>query len=1550
MRKSFKRITAILLSVVFVLSVFPPQPVFASYQDHIGREGVTIRSLEDPLGSGLSNNRGLYHFYMQIDKPTARYANSPAEPEFVDLSSKGDSSGSGDGDGYATHYDLFMRNATTLSPAEIFLPPSNPGTAMIQEKEFVGNNARVDFSNNYADPLHESNPRYELHTPLALQHGSIYEFRVLPIHWHRYRLPVYNPDGSPSGSFTNRVERAPYSTNPQRSQIGDALYLTDIRVEAVEATPSRVVLEWDNPVYDGMNIFHGYNIYWTQSNFSGATPEFVDIDDPNLEVTPDGKLRYTVHPRDLAVGRLLRLRVEPVVSRSPLRQLRRTGMTEQSSDIFATARINVPDMVGQQQYSIAFTNNQYETSILVETELTGSPIGGTSLRLNWSSLAALDGRILKIEMYETEIEDYFHDEWRPDSGSGHNLIATFFEEESRHITELVVPMPRTPRYYMLYITYEINGVLQDPGRSTVFFYDPLNEFFTPYKPVIFKIEDTKNPNRLDVTFQALTRPPYNSGEQVVSPGLHIDRNVMYRFWVSDNINTLSDESLPPILSIPAGFLGDVEYIGGDVYAYNTQSTQGLTEYYDQNGVVRDIVDNKVYYIKIIGDRTRGQSNPENPNELVSPPQSSLPAQGSHFIAPTENIFLEPFTITSPPLRVKGEDTTEDSITVQWESKWFEAHDPVSGQWYQKIGVMENGNLVYGDDTDSATMAVDLSASRFIENEDPNIAISEIRQLLSQAGANADQLDITALRVLDLGEIGAAESAQYEVHVAEYALMLEYAGGYAGYLRDLRENDALWQALQLAPVGAEQVLPEQIIRSQGRFSLETLLNRHQSPPNFGLAPLQYNTGYVVFFRPFVVRDRVKVPAYNVAYVVETTRDVRTDITMTPTVPSIEITDYTDHSISLKWEYTPALSYILRFSESIIDYADGGTVITNEQIMARATIELEDGVEYLHITLDGFFPLTAYHFWLRSYSEVGGLFISEPSNPVSATTRDVEPPSPPRSLWLATESSINSYNRMADTDIKNREYDYLVLEWFRVAGDSFRATDSALAATSADNTATLLMTPEIRTSYMVQFSELIPNSRYYARAKTIYEVSRNGLVVNRNYYYRVQISPTADFKDVVEIFVPPFTPPTSTNTVIIRESEWTKAIEVTTGKTTGEYDGDKDPDLYPLPIEDFEIIYEPETGTLVYRFRSMGTDATGADDNSVDQRLISRLVQDRAFELGVDVSIYESYPVHTRVIELPYSIFATMQERKISLKVNAKSMDLRFQHNSLNTASLQNLSDFGLNSTVRITLEENRSKLPDLDIRDIYAVAPQTLSVEVSTPTRNVALRDFAQPIDVILNLESRNISSGRTTAPYVYDTSQANWKRVDSDHNYVRNTIDFQTYIMGGYGAISTQAQTFALGATSEALNNVNNVITIRDLNQFTEQHEITANQFNNIIAALFEGQTSISITEPISNSVFQNLGRAQILVSGSFVPREAGINALVRLYEQKQKSAVRSTLNLDTTGYPDIRDAAENFQTSLLKAEQIGFLENSNFAAPKRNLTFAEVIHMANIIIEDTMY
>ncbi len=1331
---------------------------------------------------------------------------------------------------------------------------------------------------------------------VSLDPGNLYMFKAEPVHYHMFLDTNNNPSYRPA-------PKDPTTTTKE------VIFLSDIRVKAT-GSGRYLTVTWDAPTLENRELFQGYNIYYKKTTDTGLGTWSNEVYVSNEDSTKvaGNKREYTFAAQNLEIGTFYDVKVEPVYTGKTLfRDLKKVTIGTGATAI---------------DYNLAYPPKAREykaPEVYIKPALRLEPTGD-QLLLTWDKIDShLNPERVIVEMQEpgTDLWIYLG------SVDGPNSIATINYWHTKR--------PKNVTYYRIRILYKIGSQMAEM-ESEIAVYNPSLFDFLPYRPNIFSVTDNvKSENAtlaMEVTWKAFTRMPYDQTEEEASiRGYYIDKDIFYDIWVTDSLtnfegaNPLSDTEIS--VSLDANDLQE-EVVDPDQWSYKANLLQYATKLPDGSYAMKPLEDNKVYYIKIIARRE------------ISPAKFaySQPAFRAHYIQPKEDLLLEPSVISKPPLRIKqdppGVDViTDKSITVEWDTRWFEVYDN-TGKWFTQVGV-NNGALVFGENTENlpSSKVINLYDPKYISGNfnDPNTyfsALSAIRADLTALGY-AD-IDLLAFRMIDL------RNAQYEIHVEQYDTYLSNFSTkpdatdvttYKAYLDTLNDNE--WT--QISPTGTVPTLEFEV--------------KQQHKPTPG--ELEPNTPYIIFLRPFVTKADNKKYAYFPSFVVGTTLDVLPPLDITPTVPVLEAVSSTETSITVRWKKSAELEYELGYDELLQNYPEDGTKFLYENKEEK----IENGVVYYYCTIEDLFPQTLHYIWIRSTVTVDGKEkVSDWSNPVSMSTKAINPPSPPKGLGLASMDNLKAYNKENSTNLFPVDSDYMIIEWMKDIKD-LPAEDEepggGAGPGGGSSLAEVLESEYFKNFILVKFNDLTPNKPYYVRAKTILTVTRKekGPGIKKAYSYTVQVSPDSDFIDAIEMTVPQLEDVDPANSIRL-ESAWTATLIFQTGKWGGEYDGDININTYPLPWEDYEIIYNPITDTLTYRFRSNKTDANGNRDNMVDQRFISRLVADKVFEYSLDLTYYNGRKVTNRELILPYTIVKAFDERKIALRLRSDALLVSFPAGSLKT----NSPDFGMNSTMTFRFAQTDTTIPLLTLEEIYTASPQKLSITVNNPSRNISLNTLSAPATIQERPENRSDTYQKNIGTYFADVNSGGWKPMQSQYDQANGTMTYKTAAVGAYAVIARDLpQAFPGAPAVNQMQNVTSKFNITDMTAYQPNSPVHASQFNKIIYAVANGKLSVAANEPMTQQEFNSMGASGMLISGTNVPRDAAINALVKLYEVKTGRPVNSAAT--QSRFRDLNSAGVNYRNAILKAEAIGFMDGENAIRPKENMTFAQLFKMLDIIIAD---
>ncbi len=1345
----------------------------------------------------------------------------------------------------------------------------------------------------------------------AMDRGSLYSFKVYP--WHLHYYTTQTPNGTVTTSRPAPIDNATY---PQL----EALYLTDIQVDATGRIDPKthqaiVDITWDRPTYNGADVFNGYNIYVLEGNSNstnfGSPVKYVSTADASLKKVTDQKdatikrFQYSLTSDLFQSGKVYSIKVEPCV----------TGTNDELRDRDTSKRFVTPaGTTSNNQLPIAFkikSDKEYRVdNIKVPTVLTISMDDSQYLRLTWGTIPNY-ANVDNIKIYRATDE----------LGNNAVLMKTLYDT---NITQTVVPIPTTRTYYFIQIYY-----LNDPipnGIDTPYpSFDNTIKNITPTRPTIDNITLDSKTKNLSISWLPFVRAPYDADEQAQVAKLNqkdiTDLEVYYDLYVTDDMNNFSSiSSFDPIIqnkqyqqTTAVTRNGQtINVIMDNVNSYTTLNSDGTySNVKIQYG--------KLYYIKLVAKKLSQTSS------AVGSYNISDPAYGSFYISIHGDI-ARPQMISKPPLQIKTQ--TQNSITIRWVANWYEIYDggsATTGSWHSdNVGVAADGSLVYDTAANQANVT---KVPPFYDAD----SIEDVKNKFRQAGyQNADNLII---RKNDLS------GCNYALSVIPYEDLAQV--GYTNYLNNLMKtetNSSAWSTDNWSKVTPTQ---------NGNF-LEYTITKTM-PAGVALNP---NTTYAVLFRAYRTISDTENPISFPNYVIDTTLAMDTGYAVKPTVPVLESRGSTDTTIKMAWKYSSSLDYRLVYDTGINDVTKATGKIDKE-VVANAPTGYENGILYKYVTINGLFPETEYKVWLYAI----GSEESEPSNPIAIKTAPLATPAPPQALGTASMDDLVLVNTANQTAYKPVDYNYIIAEWLKDTND----IDTTQTVTSTD----VLTNPEITDSDLVKFSSLIANTEYYLRGKTIVTATKGSdKATVKKYSYVIQLSKTADFKTCVTITTPDVVKQTDPIYFKQAESPFTTPIKIKTLSRGNQFDETVDKDLYPLPASDFEITYDKNNEALNFRFRQNSIDANGDQDNYADQRFISRLIADKVFTYGIDISDYDQEKIRTRTVQIPYSIVKAFDARKISFKIKSDNMTITLPPTIFNTSEIKSTQGLSDTTLFTITMTTNNQGEVQAYIYGLekYATPVQDVNVHMTTTKADKDLQYMGTPLAVKFSLNEAYDTQLNQVDSYYADGNSGGWQKIQgASYNSDEDEVRFSTTKFANYGVIvkkivSASSPTVQNNfvATPKKVTTVTPTpkapakFTINDASKFTNAKNVTGKQFNNLVFAILNGKMQVTFNSTISQASLNTMKGKGISVpqTATTITREQAMDALVKLYELKSKKTIKPTATVKTTKIKDINKASKQYQMSLLKAQSLGFLNSTTQANPKGKLTYGDLIKMTSILVK----
>jgi hypothetical protein len=1594
-----KKFISLLLTVVLLMGLFPvcvfasvPNPGQTTPVTHLTPHIAAI-SVRNPAETG--NMYTLEFTWTQpqaLDDNRWRSAISEAYPEptlRAMLADQHISENTVNGwSRFASHFEISFRNLTIPSAPEFVETVSRtqllamPGVAAaVDNGEILPVVAGRNTVFNFVTP-----------DPLNLMPGSIYQIDIRPMHYVPMWVP--NPPDA-NGNVTLRWEPvlAVATPAPGGNEHRSMLFMTDIEVRPPQSADNAILVEWQNPRF-GRGSQYEFP-YWRFTLVDGGGRE-IPIGTVSTgameEFTFEGRsyLRHTLSHPSILIGQRYTVRVEPMRNNSEPVRLSPTRPGE-----IGEISLRIPSSADTMTtFSLGFRRMQaphwYEsrTSVMITPVLNRVVDGQNFVRLHWSTLAPGSATRVVIERWE---EPFPTEDPPPRGAVPHSIIAVLHGEDAT--SRNWWPVGYTPNRWGFTISLwnDVPGRPPEEGflaRSRIVIHDPGQVDFAPYTPIIESVTAAQPVNgfsSLTLEWQPFFRAPHNTSETnqmesmvnerpvlaALGGRAFIDMDISYRIFISDSWDALQwnipthptfDPVIPAFIPSPGLLFPRVN----DPAARNTMPVFRMSDIINYTGEnengereVRQITANNVYFVRIEAIRS-------NASGVINAADISTPSFGVVYIPPSDDLNLHPAMIDAPPLSGQANRPGETpQITLNWDLRYLEIGDPASAdngwnRWFSSVGVDTRGNterLIFGRSVqyippsnirrwDSLNnMLIQSGHIRTLRERqvpdpfrnpgEPTAFWNGARQAINEH--LGFDISLYPLRIQDMYD------RHYRIHVITHAqLMAQYGTLEEAFTRHrdilMRpENDDRWVS----------------IGQGGRLDNGTAFHAFTSFP--GVGTLLPNTSYVVFFQPYDPGPPLR-RAFYPNYVVVTTPDEFVQARPTPATPVLfPGLAPTDTTVSVRWrvqgeqpneagERPPdprTLFFELRWSETILDYPEAGTFVSWEELEQNWGGRFEywrnpvTGLWYYHFTINNLFPDTLHYIWARASNRVDPP--SGWSNPIEIRTRDIAPPPPPR-LGLASRTHLNAYNLTNNTDYEPVEANAVNLSLSRIFSD-FREHDlpRASGGDTSGGSAELIDIPILEDIYVIRFSQLVPNRHYYARARTILTVSRG---TPRSYSYEIQLSDNMDFLDAITFTIPSLTAfdPLSMKRTI---SDWVH-LEVSTAPSADDFDGAYRPEQFPLPDEDWEMTYV--NGVLLWRFRTNRAGADGRPDQQADQRFISRLIDSRVHRYEVDLSMYmhrPDWPVHERVLEIPWTILRAFDERRVTWDINFGDMMLSIPPGAFDTAAVRGLN-MGVGSFIRINMHVNAegTGLPALPMNNRYITLPQRLSVTAVTPIRTLTLNEFALPIEVAALSDDTMGPDGVTRVALFSATTQAGGWR---DNAAMRtNTLRPGTFAT----VMREEPQTTAPNDPSlPAMQRVTARLTFLDMFEYNPRVMVNSGMFNNIINALANNRSTVTMNANLSNAERQSLERARMLAPTALA-YESAVDILVRFYELRTRRIIEP---ITTPGMLiGFDEATPALQQSLLKAADIGFITGR--IDPHRALTMGELMVMLDIIITDTGY
>ncbi len=1341
----------------------------------------------------------------------------------------------------------------------------------------------------------EQKEKYQQNITAQLEPGVFNFYSVLASHQH------YDAEGNISGS----------SDMIPLFEQEEVAFMSDIELD-MTMNGNEATFEWSNPTIDKYSPFDSFVIYYGISDKNGNNTidagTKIEIPIERATLLANGNLAYKHVLSDLSVGKFYSFKIEPVYNGNTLR-----GVENNEQPI---SEIEVNNKIYQIAYTDPETNEFREDGIYINPNLYIETVNAKLIKLFWDNFDAssISTENFKIELYSDTALD------------GENLTANkklIAIIESFDVVSWITDAPDSITYYQFVATAG-NVVM----TSNVAVYDNSYDNFLPYSPTIREVvAGQAQVPFFNIKWDSFLRLPLGDEEPnlegVEFENLYEDKNVYYKAWITDSAENFQSPSMINYFfglsqdetPLDALYLESQNFVYTDLdgkeqvtKVYDSESItafQNINKYVSyENGYpeVRPLVENKVYYIKMQAFR-KGVTE-----------YASEPAYASIYIPNLDGIITTPEALQRPPLRIQldengAEVVTESTITIEWDKTWFEVSDQNEpSTWYTVLGVDPQGNLLLGEKATSNI--IDKNKIVYLNNYHSPDQQQAIRNKLKNMGLDSYYADTVPLRFIDYTESNA------DIHVVKY----DDVSSYEQYLASLNLDEDF----------------QPISPNDEGTSFSYLVSSTSSGE--ALIP---DTSYLIILRTYMEKNGEKYYTYHPQYVIGSTASIINIIPEKPTSPVLEILSTTDTTITLRYLTNDLYKNILKISNLKEDYSEGGVEILDDELRQNGKlVPIENSDEYyIYYTIPNLFPETTYYLWINNATPNE---TSSWSTFIDATTKELTAPPKPSGLSVISQETLDEINITNSLDYERIGQDYLILEWARIFIDN----EEKAGGVTAYGIHEILQSVNDQVYVGAKFNELIAFKEYYSRVRTLLTVERNGLGSIVYYGYEIQISQYPDFLDKQTIIVYDTGLVPDGKDVLLATSEWSKEYVFKTSQDLDEYDGFNDPSKFPLPDQNFEIVYDEDSKTLDYIFRSGGKDANGNDNNFVDQRFISEMAKEGFYDFFIDLSTYggQSNVIRRRNVVIPYSVLNAFNEYDTTLTVKYDNMVTTYDFTDFDDyMASQNVKAFGNNS--KVTLKANNASVYNkLNNYQSVESDAKELDLGVTTPLTAKSIDRMPNDMDISLKLNSRASVLDYKVATYKAKDTSSSLQEIHSEYNNDEGTMNFKTKDLDIYTVLKTSSPLVTTSNDDYIYSMVSN-FTINDVGSYSGSSSINTTQFNNIVASVAKNETSVNMNDSLSTEDYTNLGRSNLLVSGTMVSREEGISKVVNLYEKKTGNRLPEP---NMSFIPSINTVSEENKANVAKAYELGLFDETEGFNYKENLTLNEMLYMIDLVLLDS--
>lgn len=992
-----------------------------------------------------------------------------------------------------------------------------------------------------------------------------------------------------------------------------------------------------------------------------------------------------------------------------------------------------------------------------------------------------------------------------------------------------------------------------------------------------------------------------------------DYTLRYDLWVVDDMDAYKGDMkhLPKIEDSKRVDANDVTKLithpryTKDVIGIKWDITQYLNYETKQ---IEPLKKNKTYYIQVVAKRLI----PSNSSEVKDTYIESKPAIVAITIDKDGNIYPPP-VIGKPPLRIKEDSITKESMTVEWRTSWWEviakelkAYEKTSKteQLLAEVGSSE----VYTPQIKNPLPVTTGPAIRYepqpehemnelFEEDDVRILRTRVNSYLnSKHGTTNKDYFVEQYYTKD---VVLEDDVKYQMEVLEYTdlerRMLQ-TGKHTieEWIRDVAPHD------EKSGLKWQDVTP---LTSNKQKWLE--YNITEVNPGEKLKP---NTRYVMMMRAYRVVDGEKVMQSFPTYVIGTTLTDFVGPEPVPTTPYLYLKkgSETDTSFEVYWKYNKDFNYEVRYSTgddpkkakvwkfTIVD-------TPNDEDRANHKYYFVDGHD-AYLTLNGLFPGTTYNVWIKALQKKGNLE-SDYSTPVTARTKDIQVPDVPTGLGPGSKESLKEANRNMDPIGK----DYITVEWTKNSNDNGKQTMGSISkwyeydVEFADNvefidsmvvTVTDTLGGESSAEFiaknLVKFNKLLANKPYYVRVKT-----------------RIVMTDTELKKE------------------ISKESGYCKWVRIITLKSDEEYDGGDNDNIVTYPDK-----VEEDYNNGIWEWEIVDV-----------QGIITEIIRTNDYFFTIDMDLYKGrHDARIRRVIMPVPVLEALVGQKKEIKVITHVATYRIPAHALRykleKSQAQDKIQFEFETMLAYDLQDIAKPYP-------YIVeGGEKLSVALrSNQAGKKAIDYFDASIEVALKLKEATSYQSNTYKTYTYDYGNGDWVPT----TYTIQTKEDGTYL--AYRADRTGIYTVYRVDTYHQTSDINYAMQqllasyhIEKLGTtYKEKDAVHSDQYMNLMMGIAQGSKDINLDGPISSGVRDKARITKIYTpnSSGYITQEIAINGVVRLYEMKTGYRVKPSTKTFTGVSPA-------YQEAVSKAYALGLITTIN---PQKQVSYGELCTWIQMVL-----